>query len=1001
MMTTMMSEVMTRSVLESIHETAIAQDHLIAIEDGDRKLTYGQLWTCMCLLGRQGLTTPHPGLIAICGRPSIETALGILAAFLSGDVAVPIDDRLPLSRREELAQWCDISYDKEEIVRITCDVAASPSMTCPPLSKIKREKRRPAYVAFTSGTTGVPKAIEGTMTGLDHFIAWQSRLIGQWVQNPRVSWLTPLSFDVMYRDLLLPLNNRGTLVIPDSQQDFNIAAAWNWLNDQKIDIAHVVPSIVGTWLNGRHSGPLSVKALFFAGEPLRQALISRLKENYVNRIYNLYGPSESTMAKFCRLIDDKCTPTDSLYPVGMPIDHDVSYVLSKDQEIIIRSAYLTNGYRQKDGTVAPFPSTSENCPEYHTGDRGRVIDGELYVLGRLDSQLKINGIRIEASEIESLAERYPGIRRTAAVKLAPPDSTVEIIVLFYQGDLERKDKMRKLLAEHLHPAVVPTAYLPIADFPLTLNGKIDRQKLKERAATEHLMDDPSSIKGTGTEECDNFEQRVQEIMSSILRYPCRLDTDFLDIGGNSLMFGLITLELHSTFGLTMPQQEFYNSGTPRSVAAWLRQNGASVKVSASAPSEPTPTSNRSATGPWPLTPRQQTIHDIFHNELFGSGMNMILQVPVAADQMERVKAVVSQIVAQNDCFHLNFRYRHGKLYQYLSPPDFRINDIDVIEAPCVDHDRLSAEFATRPFDLAEEKPFRVRLLKDSAGTGRLLFLMYHLISDGMSQEYLRRDILDGISGNPIPLRNHYSPSLQSEQRALSDRILPFWKEHLDGAMPTARFISPQHITNVSARCMTVALASDYDRLMGHLRTLNSSIFPYLLSHFYRALAKHAAKADLIIRVTTHGRDKPELADVMGCIFSAVPVRLNCAGWPTKQIVDYINNHLDTARMYQDLCFQKLAQALGEKQDIHLHPLTGISFTLDGFDITENMPASQSKSPQIETMNAKLPHELRAIARPYRNGCILKFVYRAKAFTDEDILAISSAMQGAIAGELQR
>ena len=516
---------MTFSVLRRIEETALAHGDLIAMEEGDRRLSYAGLVECIRHVGRQGLAMPGPGLVGINGRPSIEAGVGILAAMASGDVAVPVDARLPPARQQALLDWCDVAQDRGAVSAILADPAGGTKGPGAAASVVAaRTERQPAYVTFTSGTTGEPKAIEGTMEGIDHFMAWQSQLVGAWIDRPRVSWLTPLSFDVMYRDLLLPLCTQGTLVIPHSGSGFNIASGWNWLIGQDIDIAHVVPSIMGAWLAGGDLPPLPAAALFFAGEPLKRHLVDDLKPRYAGRIYNLYGPSETTMAKFCRRVDDGCPTRGGLYPVGRPIDEAVTYTVSGEGEVIIRSPFLTNGYRKKDGTVTPFSAASPGWRSYPTGDRGEVIDGELYLLGRIDGQMKVNGIRIEAGEVERLAESCVGVARAVVVKLAPPEAPLETLALFHQGDKACEATLRAHLADNLHPAIVPTFYAALASFPVTINGKVDRKALAALAIGRLAA--PCNAKAGGASSSE-AASHVQAVISKVLRRPCGLDTDFV------------------------------------------------------------------------------------------------------------------------------------------------------------------------------------------------------------------------------------------------------------------------------------------------------------------------------------------------------------------------------------------------------------------------------------------------------------------------------------------
>lgn len=989
---------MTYSVLRRIEELAFDQGDRVAMEEGQRRLTYAGLYEAIRRAGRQGLARSGSGLVGINGRPSIEAGVGILAAMASGDVAVPVDGRLPLARQQALLDWCDSLSDPREIAGIVADLDGKVPQPHAGGCIAPRAPRQAAYIAFTSGTTGEPKAIEGTMDGIDHFMAWQSGLVGSFCEAPRVSWLTPLSFDVMYRDLLLPLVTGGTLVIPDAEAGFNIASGWHWLASERIDVSHVVPSIVSAWLSAGELPELDLRALFFAGEPLKVPLVAALRRRYAGRIYNLYGPSEGTMAKFCRLIDDDCPTSGTLYPVGRPIADDVTFELADNGEIVLASPHLTNGYRQRDGNANPFPQARPGWYVYRTGDRAEVIGGDLFLLGRLDNQMKVNGIRIEAGEVERLAEGCEGVERAVAVKLSPPEVPGETLALFWQGAPDREPALRERLSDALHPAVMPSLYTHLASFPVTLNGKVDRKALVADAAAL-LAAGQADL--SGDIHGDPAERHVQQVISRVLRRPCGLNTDFIGLGGNSLMFGLVALQLETAFGVAIPQSCFYEAGTPRAIAAWFVENGGQLRQTAESEkgggTSPLPDA---ADGDYrPLTSRQQTIFDIFCKDIFGAAINMTLQMPFRAGDAERLKRVLLRLIELNDCFHLRFRREGETLLQAMVPDGFGPDDFEEVAADDAEFDPMSTAFGERTFDLDGERPFRILLLTSPSGAGRLVLSMHHLISDGMSREYIRRDIEDALAGAPVPVRSPFRSVIAAETGESRARATAFWHAHIEGAPPMPRFVCGLDRKNLSARMLTVPLGVDHDALLARARALNASVFPYLMAHFYRAMASHCGASDLVIRVTTHGRYRPELLDTLGLLFSAVPLRIDGAGKSTPAIVAGLSRMLEAAPAHQDVCFRDLARLIGEPDDEHVHPVTGISFALDGYDVSEAMPAGLSPDARSQVIRASLPHEALVFARTYSDGCVLRFLYRSKAFSDSDIQSIAAHMRGTISEEL--
>lgn len=979
-------------VLASIEQAAISHRDCVAIEDGSRKLSYHQLHLCLNRLASQLADNEDMSLIAVCGRPSMEAAIAILAVLASGNVVVPIDERLPKLRKMELISWCDTLHNMNEV---TCLIASLSEIEAD-FEVVGRLERRadwqPAYITFTSGTTAQPKAIEGSIAGLNHFISWQSTLVSGWIETPRVSWLTPLSFDVMFRDLLLPLSNFGTLVIPESRSEFNIASAWNWLALSKVNIAHVVPSIVGAWLSGSCAPENSLKAVFFAGEPLKVTLIEELRNIYTGRIYNLYGPSESTMAKFYRLIDESCQTNGALYPVGVPLDESVSYRLTDKREIVIQSPYIFNCYRQKSGEGGKNMNLPPGWREYSTGDYGVVVSGDLFILGRIDNQMKVNGIRVEPAEIEALAEQSGGVNRAIAVKLSPPDVVNELVALFFQGEPSCTEDIRRRLSAKLHPAIIPKIIIHRGNIPFTINGKVDLPCLVE-IAVEYLDGEKAQ---NGIIEASEVERFVVKIMSSHLQTQITLDAGFINAGGNSLMSGLIALELEAEFSVSVPQEIFYKGGTPRNIARWLQDNikGEIRKHIILAKPQRLHENHK-----LPLSIQQQTIYNIFCKDLYGSGVNMVLQIPFTSDKASKIKTAICRIVSRNDCFHLRFETINGQLFQRFERPENFEEDIEIIEASEDRHDEIVADIAARTFTLESERPFRIKILQKDECTGLLVLCMHHLISDGMSREFIRRDVLGILNKETPRLRGQFSQLLASQSADIREKTTRYWFEKMQNCPPMTRFIRGDKVRDLSTRSMTVRLMCPHNALLAVLSELNMSLFPYLMAHFCTALSRYSDLAEHIIRVTTHGRCKPEHSDTLGCVFSAVPIRVACNGDGPREIANILKKELEQARLYQDLMFEELAQLIGEPRSDYLHPVTGVTFAMEGYDMAETLPVELNNGPITEPILAKLPHELLVFVRPYRDGCAFRFIYRTNAFSDEDISTLWMNVQDSIQRDL--
>ncbi len=284
----------------------------------------------------------------------------------------------------------------------------------------------PMYVMFTSGSTGEPKAILSGHEGLHHFIAWEQAELGVG-PGTRVSNLALTTFDVSLRDIFLPLASGGTICVPPAAARRDAALLAAWLAEAEVEVSHVVPSLFRSTLKELEQNPRPLprlRHLLFAGETLWGSDVERARRVLGPDVAlrNLYGPSETTLAKCCMTIGAAPLDPARAVPVGRPLP-GVQVLVLKDGrpapagalgELHIVPPFQPLGYfRDEARTAESFVAAPEALGlaalMYRTGDLGRVLaDGTIEVCGRLDGQVKVNGVRIETAEIET---RGQGQRR--------------------------------------------------------------------------------------------------------------------------------------------------------------------------------------------------------------------------------------------------------------------------------------------------------------------------------------------------------------------------------------------------------------------------------------------------------------------------------------------------------------------------------------------------------------------------------------------------------------
>lgn len=417
------------------------------------------------------LDLPPRSPVAILSAGSADLVTAYLAVRAAGLVPLLLDSLSPPGRRAEILQ--------------AARPAAVLDLTAGELATAAAEPRTlpedAGYLAFSSGSQGVPKGIVGNAHGVVHFLEWQRDLIGKDATS-RVALLSAPSFDVVLRDMFLPLVCGGELCVPGIEVRADPSAVAPWLADSQVEVVHAVPSLSTRWLAQAGSVRLPrLRWLFLAGEPLYDRHVERWSAVAPSsRIVNLYGPSEMTLAQFWHLIE--LPPPPGLQPVGRPLpgirlvnaEHTGSF------QITIESPHGSLGYLT--GAAVPADqfhllSRQDGSTRFRTQDRGRLdAGGRLYVEGRLDNVVKRNGVMLDLGQLTALALRDPQVRQAYCLQVDPGSSGDVVLVVEGTVDFSEQQFSREL-RRSLGPAM-PNEILPLDAFPMLPNGKVDRQRVR-------------------------------------------------------------------------------------------------------------------------------------------------------------------------------------------------------------------------------------------------------------------------------------------------------------------------------------------------------------------------------------------------------------------------------------------------------------------------------------------------------------------------------------------
>jgi amino acid adenylation domain-containing protein len=559
----------------------------IAVVFEDQQLTYRELNArtnqVAHYLKKRGVGAEV--LVGICIERSLEMVVTLLGVLKAGGAYVPLDPTYP---RERLAFMLEdsqvrvlltqaqlrggLAQHAEQIVCLDDDRdAIARESEDNPVFCGKPEAL--AYVIYTSGSTGKPKGVAIEHHSTVTFLHW-ARTTFTPEDLAGVLAATSICFDLSVFELFVPLSWGGKVILAE-----NVLQLSNSVVACDVTLINTVPSAIAELL--RVGGlPDSVKIVNLAGEPLQISLVKQIYEQgKIERVFDLYGPSEDTTYSTCAIRDGNGPAT-----VGRPIANTQIYLLDSCLQPVpigvpgalhIGGDGLARCYLNRPELTAekfiPNPFSDEaGARLYKTGDLARYLpDGNIQFLGRLDSQVKIRGYRIELGEIEAVLSQHPGVRE--AMVLARPDISGDKRLVAYVvsngTQTPATNDLREFLRARLPEYMVPSAFLRLDRLLLTSSGKVDRRRLPA-PDQQHV---PETI-GEFARPRDSLERELAEIWEKVLTVKrVGIRDHIFDLGGNSLQMVRLIAQIEKNLHVNLPLSALFQAPTIEQFALLVRR----------------------------------------------------------------------------------------------------------------------------------------------------------------------------------------------------------------------------------------------------------------------------------------------------------------------------------------------------------------------------------------------------------------------------------------------
>jgi len=492
---------------------------------------------------------------------SFEMIAAVLGVLKAGGAYVPLDPAYPEARRRYMLADAQVEWLLQ-----AADIAqalASSHHDGNPHCSVRPANL--AYVLYTSGSTGQPKGVAVTHTGLCN-LAQAQQSVFQQNAGSRICQFASLSFDASIFEIVMALCSGATLCLGSGAELAPGESLARFLLQQHITTLTIPPSLLAC-MNAQDFNDLS--CVIVAGEACPAALVTEWARN--RRVFNAYGPTETTVWATV----SEARPEGARMPIGRPIANTRMYVLDRNLELLppgvpgelyIGGVSLARGYWNRPETTAerfvPDPFSGRPGERlYRSGDWARWLpDGSLECLGRMDRQIKIRGLRIEPGEIESALLQHDCVAQ-AAVLAQNGNGSQQLIACVRLRGAEQAPDFRSYLRERLPEPMVPNRFVILDALPVSVNGKLDYAAL--RRICEH-----QPVRALVAER-RGIAKQLEDLWKELLGVQQVGMEDFFELGGHSLLATQLVSRIRQVFGLEIPLRAIFESPTVEEMAGRL------------------------------------------------------------------------------------------------------------------------------------------------------------------------------------------------------------------------------------------------------------------------------------------------------------------------------------------------------------------------------------------------------------------------------------------------
>lgn len=713
---------------------------------------------------------------------SLELVIGMYAILKAGAAYVPLDPEYPKERIDYMIKDAGVSiilsqshlalqdYNTQVCAMDKVDISTfaetNPSM--------RIDVDNAAYMIYTSGSTGKPKGVVISHRAIHNRLQWMQETFKLNSSN-RVAQKTPYSFDVSVWEFFWPLQTGTTLILAEPGGHKDPAYLQNFIQEHRIDTIHFVPAMLQLFMdNAKVEACTSLKRVICSGEALTTEQQNRFLNRSKAQLHNLYGPTEAAVD----VTHWACVPEEKRIstPIGKAIANTDILILDSQLnpvpkgipgELHIGGVQLAQAYYNRPELTAEkfIPHPFSHVPGarlYKTGDLVRFIDddGNIAFLGRIDHQVKLNGLRIELGEIENAIRETDYVDDVTVVLYGKEENSKKLAAYILSTHKEKisTQQMRSALAKTLPDYMVPSYFTIMEAFPLTPSGKIDRKALPEPEVSREDLS--SSYQQASGEK----EKILHGIWSQLLKIDkIGVRDNFFELGGDSIL-SIQVIARAKQAGLQITPRQLFEHPTIEALSYVAKE---AVAINAE---------QGNVLGPYPLT----AIQSWFFKQNFENNHHWNQSTLFELDEKldsRLLKKVTQHLLAQHDVLRSRFYKKEGLWHAEIvaNVADNSFESFDYSDLSAEDFALTSTQKCNEiaaSLNLKDASIFKIAYFKAANNIkDRLFIVAHHLVIDGYSWRILTED-----------LQTFYT-KLKNEQELTTEAkttSFKFWAEQISG-----------------------------------------------------------------------------------------------------------------------------------------------------------------------------------------------------------------------------